>query len=194
MERNEILRSPFTKMNFLRRIFPKPEPTKAIREIPPMPEGWNLTLTDLMEEIYEGKRKSVGSPEADWAREYERSKMPDTYRFPEKGDLYECIEDHEVTFMTSWAAPFTGDGKSTLLKGDKVWVDSAPNDPKPIGTYAQAVDYESLEKRMVREKERTAANYTGFYFYFDTVTLNGKFRLIETDYNGKGEDPTSRHS
>jgi len=152
-----------------------------------MPKGWNLTISDLMKEMKEGKRKSVGSPEADWAREYARSRIPETYRFPKKGDLYECMQDQEVTYMTSWSAPFTGGGKSILFKGERIWVDSEPNDPKPIGTYALPTEYDKLEKRMVPEEDRTNQKYGGFYFHFDTMALNEKFRLIETDYNGKGE-------
>jgi len=53
---------------------------------PPAPEGWNKTLSDLNEELKRGERQSVGNPEMHWAREYERSQIPTTIRFPKKGD------------------------------------------------------------------------------------------------------------
>lgn len=70
----------FTEMKFLRRFFNKADPIRSAKVIPPMPEGWNLTMSDLMEEMKEGKRKSIGSPETDWAREYARSKISASYR------------------------------------------------------------------------------------------------------------------
>jgi hypothetical protein len=139
-----------------------------------------------MAEMEAGKRKSVGQPELDWAREYERSLIPDGARFPQKGDVYESLDDQKVTYMTAWSAPFTGGGEATLLKGERVWIDSSPTEKKPIGTYALPVEYNKLEKRMVPREEREAPRYGGFYFYFNTVDLNDKFRLVETGYT-KGE-------
>jgi hypothetical protein len=45
-------------------------------ERPPRPEDWHFTFADLMAEMKAGKRKSVGQPELDWARDYERSMIP----------------------------------------------------------------------------------------------------------------------
>ena len=67
------------------------------KPVPPAPEGWNKTLADLMDEVTTGKRKSLGSPEIDWARDYERSLLPVGTRFPQRGDLYEVTEAVEVT-------------------------------------------------------------------------------------------------
>lgn len=86
-----------------------------------MPEDWNLTIADLLEEVKAGKRKTAGSPEIDWAIEYERRQLPEGTRFPEKGDVYESLIDQTVDYLTAWAAPFTGGGKGTLLEGEQVW-------------------------------------------------------------------------
>jgi hypothetical protein len=139
-----------------------------------------------MAEVEAGKRKSVGPPELDWAREYERSLIPDGVRFPQKGDVYESLADQEVSYMTAWSAPFTGGGEAILLKGERVWIDSNPTEEKPIGTYALPVEYSKLEERMVPREEREARRYGGFYFYFNTVDLNDRFTLVETCYS-KGE-------
>lgn len=147
-------------------------------ERPSRPEGWKLTFADLMVEMKAGKRHSIGQPELDWARDYERSLIPAEMRFPQKGDVYEALQDMEVEFMTAWAAPFTGGGKGMLMQGERVIVHSEPAEAKPIGAYAKAVEYKSAEERMVPASERTSRKYGGFYFYFRTVELNTKFSLV----------------
>jgi hypothetical protein len=170
-------------MGFFERFFRR---LKKKDQIHPRPAGWNRTISDLMAEMKEGKRASVGQPEIDWARDYERSLIPQGMRFPRKGDLYEALEDMKVDFLTAWSAPFTGGGTGLLRKGERVYLDSEPSDPKSIGSYAVAIDYEALEERIVPASDRTAERYNGFYFYFKTVDLNQKFRLVETDYEKKG--------
>jgi hypothetical protein len=86
---------------------------------PPAPPDWNKTIQDLLDEAKKSG-SAVGSPEVDWARDYERSLIPSGTRFPKKGDVYEAIRDVEVSFMTSWLAPLTGGGTGTLIKGQRV--------------------------------------------------------------------------
>lgn len=151
--------------------------------IPLCPEGWNLTISDLMQEMNDGKRKQVGHPEIEWAREFERSLIPEDYRFPQKGDLYESKTDQTIEFLTSWAAPFTGGGESTILKGEKIWISSDPSDKKPISTYALPVNYKELEQRMVASSDRNAPKYGGFYFSIKTNDLNENYILIQTGFS-----------
>jgi len=151
------------------------------------PADWNLTLDDLWAEMNAGKRKSVGQPEIEWAREYEKSLIPEDTRFPNKGDVYKANSDQVVHYMTAWSAPFTGGGEATLFKGERIWIDNDPNDEKPLGTYALPVEYRKLEKRMVPAEEREEPRYGGFYFHFKTVDLNKNFTLVQTGYDGKGE-------
>lgn len=147
-----------------------------------MPDDWNLTINDLVEEMKTGKRKSLGQPEIDWAREYELRQIPDGIRFPKMGDVYESLKDQTVDYLTAWAAPYTGSGKGTLLKGEKVWIDSAPGDKKPIGVYALPLEYDVIEQRMVPQEERENPKYGGFYFHFKTMELNQNFKLIDTGF------------
>lgn len=151
------------------------------KPIPPAPDDWNKTIADLFAEIDRGERTCVGSPEIDWAREYERSLIPPAMRFPKKGDVYEAQSDMTVHYMTSWAAPFTGGGEGLLRKGDQVLVDSELSDSYAVGTYAVAVDYEALEKRFVPAADRSEPKYGGFYFFFKTVDLNQKFKLVQEE-------------
>jgi hypothetical protein len=152
-----------------------------MKPIPPAPIGWNKTLDDLNDEMRRGERLSVGSPELDWAREYVRSQIPADMRFPRKGDIYEVLNDMTVHYLTAWTAPVTGGGEGLLKKGDQITVDFDPTHPKPIGVSAKAVDYAGLEERMVPVAERKAPKYGGFYFFFSTIELNQKFKLVREE-------------
>lgn len=156
-----------------------------------MSKDWNLTIADLLEEVKAGKRKTAGSPEMDWAREYERRQLPAGIRFPEKGDIYESLKDQTVDYLTAWAAPCTGGGKGILQKGEQVWVNHDPSkNEKPIAIYVLSVEYEKLEERMVPKSERESPKYGGFYLYLTTIDLNTNFKLLKT----KMESPTSGDS
>jgi hypothetical protein len=157
-----------------------------MKKVPPRPSTWNLTIADMMAEIKAGTRKIIGQPELEWARDYERSLIPVETRFPKKGDVYEALGDMTVKFMTAWAAPCTGGGEGILKKGERVFIDSDPIEPCPIGSYALAVDYAALEERIVPASDRNAPRYGGFYFSFKTVELVQKFKLVQTDYEKKG--------
>ena len=177
-------------MNWIKNIFSSrtlQPATVSQPEKPPMPPDWNLTLDDLFAEMKAGKRKSVGNPEAEWAKEYERTLIPEGTRFPHKGDLYASTCDQMVQYMTAWAAPYTGSGEALLFKGERIWIETEPLDAKPLGSYALPVDYKKLEERMVPQAERSSFKYGGFYFYFKTVDLEKKFTLLQTGFNGKGK-------
>lgn len=174
-------------MKLIRRLFgikSDPEIRQPSKELPP---GWNLTISNLMSEMKAGKRKSINKQELDWAREYERSLIPDNARFPQKGDIYESLIDQTVSYLTHWAAPFTGGGEATLLQGERVRIHSDPGDDKPIGAYALPVEYKKLEKRMVPIEAREISKYGGFSFYFTTMELNERFRLVKTRFAIKGD-------
>jgi hypothetical protein len=146
-------------------------------KIPPAPPGWNKTLSDLIAESKPGQH--IGPPETEWARDYERSLLPPDVRFPRKGDIYEALEDMEIKYLTRWAAPFTGGGKAILKNGERIKVTNDPVELRPIGVYLEALDYPTLEERMVPSAERNSEKYRGFYFAVKTLDLNRRFRLIE---------------
>lgn len=120
----------------------------------------------------------MSGEEMEWARAYERSLLPACTRFPKKGDVYELLEDMDATFLTAWAAPSTGSGAGILRKGEKFVVKDGPIRADPIAVYAEALDYATLEKRLVAAEDRTHERYAGFYFCFKTADLNRRFRLV----------------
>lgn len=163
-----------------------------MKKIPPAPAGWNKTIADLTAELDAGLRSSLGSPEWDWARDYQRSLLPSDTRFPNEGDIYEALDDLQVSYMTSFAAPFTGGGTATLPKGERVVVRYAPAGSRPVAVYADAVNYKALEPRIVPQADRVkGSKYAGYSFCIDTKDLNEKFRLVSTPEAPPSEQPPS---
>lgn len=169
-------------MNLYQRLFEKKEEPSQEEVSKEPPGDWNLTVSDLMDELIQGKRDSIGSQERIWALDYERSLLPSDIRFPKKGDVYESLEDQNIHFFIAYSAPFTGEGEGVLLKGDKIWIHSDLVEDNPMGEYAIPVNYKELERRLVASEQRDSFRYDGFYFYFTAVDLNEKFRLVETGF------------
>ena len=149
-----------------------------MKDFPPTPSGWNKTAGDLVSELKSGLRKSIRGEEFHWAAHYERSLLPDGIRFPRKDDLYEATQDVEIHYLTSWSAPYTGGGVATLKQGERIIVQGASSDPKPLSVSAMPERYKELEVRMVPEDDRTNIKYGGFYLSVRTLDLNTKFRLV----------------
>jgi hypothetical protein len=144
-----------------------------------------------MQDLKSKRRASVEPHEWAWAREYERARIPPDVPVPRKGDVYACRADRRVDYLTAWSAPFTGGGESVLRAGERVWIHCDPGEERPLGVYAQALDYDALERRMVPRKEREAARYGGFYFYFPILDLARDFDLVATGHvpeKGAGQD------
>lgn len=150
-----------------------------MKTIPPAPPGWNKTIDDLFAEAKAGGKRTIGSPELDWARDYERSLLPKGARAPRKGEVYEVLEPCEVSYLTAWEAPYTGGGNVTLSRGWRLRIAEEPRDEKPISVYAEAVDYATVESLVVPEADRKAPRYRGYYFSVPTAVLFAKCRLVD---------------
>jgi hypothetical protein len=107
--------------------------------------------------------------------------LPADIRYPRKGDIYEAVTDFEVTYLTAWAAPYTGDGRGSLKAGDRLCIEHEPSNPKPISVYATAVNYEDLEKRLVPPDVRKNEQYCGYYFSLKIADLHSLFKLVHAD-------------
>jgi hypothetical protein len=152
-----------------------------IKPAPPAPPGWDKTIEDLLAEAQRGERSSVGSPEVDWARDYERSRIPPGTRFPRKGDVYQATNDIDVRYLTAWTIPYTGGGRAILKAGDRVIVHQNPIYLEPISVYAKAVDYARVEEEMVPLDVRSDTKYSGFYLSLKTIELNNLFKLVHEE-------------
>lgn len=152
---------------------PSPRPP-----LPPRPADWALTLDDLMAEAKAGKRRRIGQPELQWARDYERSLLPAGIRWPRVGDVFAARADMEVEYITAWAGPFSGGGKGLLRAGERLRVTSVGEGEPPLGAFLQAEDYAVLEARMVPATTRQAGKYGGFHFWFTTRELVARFDRV----------------
>jgi len=127
------------------------------------------------------QRRPIGPPETDWARAYERSLLRKWARFPLDGDIYEALEDTLVKFLTHWAAPFTDGGSGILPKGTQIRVEVFS--PEPIGVYAQPIDREVIEDRLVKAGDRANEKYRGFSlkcrrFTFESLPWGCRARVM----------------
>lgn len=146
---------------------------------PPRPEGWNKSLEDLAAEMRQGLRSSLGSPEVEWALDYERSLLPAGTRFPQKGDVYAAHEDVPVTLHLTWRSPVTTDVKYTLPRGCKVRIESAGTD-RPLTVYAVPLDYKATEKAALSFWTRIRPDYGGYHLALDTREILRSFSLISS--------------
>jgi len=139
------------------------------------PKGWNKTVDELRSENKDPKVREIK-----WAIEYERDQLRGTFRFPKNGEIFEALENVKIGCLIHWKAPYTeGEefilGKSTIIK-----VKVNDFDPEPVGVYADAIDYEKLEKEIVPEMIRKDKKYNGYSLFISTKVLNNHFRLIVT--------------
>jgi len=166
-------------ITFFKTFFNKNKKINNKENIEPKPKNWNLTTSDLMNELKEKKRNSIKGYELKWAKEYELTLIPKNYIFPKKGNVYESKMDQKVDFIVNWMAPITTGGSGLLYKGDKLIVNENILEDKVIGAYLIPIDYKKIENRMVNEVDRKSPKYGGFCFYFSTIELNEKFTLIK---------------
>jgi hypothetical protein len=95
--------------------------------------------------------------------------------------VYEATRDVEVSYLTSWSAPFTGGGSGTLKKGERVIINYEPL-PRPIAANAKAINYTHGEEGMVPESDRANKKYSGFYLVLKTLELTRDFRLVHEEH------------
>jgi hypothetical protein len=141
-----------------------------------VPSGWSKTLTELLAE-----KTNLSGEEIEWARTFEREQLRSWVRFPRPGDLYELAGDTEISYVTHWAAPFTGGGKGLLRAGTRVRVAAEFADPEPIAVYCDPVEKSRIEADLVPESDRRAENYAGFSLSISTADLNKLFCRVGND-------------
>lgn len=160
----------------LRNCRVRPSARRSDRMNTTRPKGWSKTISDLLAE-----NRNISGEEIEWARAYERDQLRTWARFPRPEEVYELLDDAEISFVTHWSAPFTGGGKGLLRKGSRVCIADPVSGPEPIGVYAEPLDKDSVESALVPEAERKAEDYAGFSLWISTAELNKLFRLVALD-------------
>ncbi|MBI5848853.1 MAG: hypothetical protein HZB31_13080 [Nitrospirae bacterium] len=143
-----------------------------------MPPGWNKTHEDLMTEMKNGKRASIGRAEMDWATQYEQGLLPSNIRFPRVGEIYEVAHDIDVQFEMYFAAPLTNSGSGRLLTGERVRITLISPQHRPIWAFARPLQYRTIEERFV-QKEQRKPPYSHFSIILKTMELHSCFRLVD---------------
>ncbi|MBN1760122.1 MAG: hypothetical protein JW863_17480 [Chitinispirillaceae bacterium] len=95
---------------------------------------------------------------------------------PAHGDIYEAIEDFNITYRTIFLGPFTSGGEARFPAGEQLIIDTCGR--HSIKVYCDAVNYRLLEELIVPEKTRTSINYDGYYFHFAIAVLQQHCRKI----------------
>ena len=143
-------------------------------------ENWNKTMDDLEAEARAGTRSgTITAEEMNLARAYEISLLPAATVFPRSGQVWEAIEDVDVTYIIYYRAPFSSGGSGILQRGELVRIDP-PTDVQMLGVGAQPLRSDEVEKTLIPESTRGDRKYDGYGLYLKTSELNRHFRLVET--------------
>jgi len=147
---------------------------KSLDPPPPRPAGWNKTLDDL-----DAEKRSLTGHEIHWAREYEREQLKAWARYPLDGEVYEALNEVEVTCMIYYSAPYGGGGKAKLPAGTRVKVKVNPRiDSEPISVSADTLEKERFKELLMPKKEYLASNYQDYDLFIKVARLNKDFKLV----------------
>ena len=102
--------------------------------------------------------------------------MSEQKKRPEHGEIYEAVEDFNITYKTINLTSFTGSGKACFPAGERLVIDTCGRNN--INVYCDAVHYAVLENRIVPEKTRALLSYSGYYFHIAIKTLHKHCRKI----------------
>ena len=108
--------------------------------------------------------------------------MPPGTRLPSPGEVYEAVDDVEISYLTTHAPPYTGGGKRVLAKGERVRISTVGK--HRMSVYCDPLRYEALHAHFISKEERANPSYTGYYLFVRTAQLNTKFRLVEGSGGG----------
>lgn len=136
------------------------------------------TIDELFAELKVGKRTSISEKELDKGRKLSKALMPTGLLYPKGGEVFEAVQDIEISYLTHFMAPYTGGDKGTLLKGERIIV-SKPNKDKPLSYYCYPINADEVEERIVSFSDKDNPAYNGFSLSIDTKILNRDFKQIE---------------
>ena len=131
------------------------------------------TVDELFDEVIKGK--SVSGKAFDNARKLSKALMPTGLFYPNGGEVFEAVQDVQISYLTHFMAPYTGGDKAKLLKGERVIV-SKPNQDKPLGYYCYPINADEVEDRIIPYSDKNDPAYKGFSLSIDTKSLNTDFK------------------
>ena len=138
------------------------------------------TFDEMYKELREGKRKEISHNDTEKSAALQRALYPKNIRYPHSGEIYLCIEDAQINYMTHWMKPYTGGDKTIFPKDEKLKI-SDISQSKPTSVYCQAINADKIEELLIPQSDRAQYDYNGYSLIVDTVTLNGKFKLVESN-------------
>ena len=136
------------------------------------------TFDEMYKELQEGKRKEISHSDTQKSAALQRTLYPKNIRYPQSGDIYLCIEDAQINYMTHWMKPYTGGDKTIFPKDEKIKITDI-SQTKPTSVYCQAANADKIENLLIPQSDREQYDYNGYSLVVDTVTLNKKFKLVE---------------
>src|SRR4051794_3304452 len=106
------------------------------------------TIDEMMAEMTAGRRSSMNEKEIRYGRLLGIALLPRGLRYPQKGEIWEAIEDVKIGYMTAHHAAFTGGGDAILPRGEQVVCVSETEMPC-VGAYFDPVRYDALHDQIV---------------------------------------------
>lgn len=134
------------------------------------------TVKELFAEVKKGK--SVSGKAMDKARKLSKALMPIGLFYPKGGEVFEAIQDSEISFLTHFMAAYTGGDKAILLKGERIII-SKPNQNNPLSYYCYPIDSATIENRIIPFSDKDEPRYNGYSLSVDTKILNRNFKQID---------------
>ncbi len=109
--------------------------------------------------------------------DYFLSRKTDNFFHPKKGDVFEAIQDVSINYLTHFMAPYTGGGKTILLKGERVVVNK-PGKDKSSSCYCYPINAQQIENRIIPDSDKDNPAYSGFSLFIEKQQLNQYFKQI----------------
>ena len=98
--------------------------------------------------------------------------------YPKGGEVFEAINETQITYLTHFSAPYTGADNQTILKGERLFINK-PNESKPFRYDCYPLKPDEVENRIIPSADRNDPEYCGFSLYIETSSLNKDCQLIE---------------
>lgn len=136
------------------------------------------TIDELFAELKVGKRTSINEKELENGRKLSKALMPTGLFYPKGGEVFETIQDTEISYLTHFMAPYTGGDKGTLLKGERILI-VKPSQDRPLSYYSNPINADEVEERIIPKSDKSDPAYDGFSLSIDTKLLNSNFKQIE---------------